>query len=130
MLMSNFAHRKHTDSLKSAISGLITAFRTQPNFKIMFLAVFCVLCAGIILKINYFEWLFLILSIALVYMAEMINTAIEAMVDLVTNEWRQDARIAKDVGGGMVLLSVIFTLIVGVVIFLPKLLTLFTYSNF
>ncbi len=93
----------------------------------MFLAVFCVLCAGIILKINSYEWLLIILSITLVYVTEMINTAIEAMVDLVTNEWRQDAKIAKDIGGGMVLLTVMFTVVIGVIIFLPKLLALFIF---
>ena len=55
----------------------------------------------------------------MVFVAEMVNTSIEAMVDLITTEWREDAKIAKDVSSGMVLMAVIGSIIVGALIFLP-----------
>jgi diacylglycerol kinase len=122
--VSNFQHRKHKDSLVSAFRGVFTAFATQPNFKIMFCAVFCVVSAGIIFKLNSSEWLTISLIVAVVFIAEMINTSIEAIVDLVTDEWRKNAKIAKDVAGGMVLLTVIFAVIIGTIIFFPKLILL------
>lgn len=128
--MENFRHRHHRDSFFSALYGLLTAFRTQPNFKIMFLAIFCVINAGIILRISSSEWLFMIVGTGLVFISEMINTSVESIVDLVTEEWRQNAKIAKDIGGGMVLLAVIIASIIGIFIFLPKLLVLFNFSNF
>jgi diacylglycerol kinase len=122
--MSSFSHIKHKDSLKSAMNGLVSAIKTQPNFKIMFFAVFCTLSAGIIFGLENSEWLTISIVIALVFIAEMINTSIEAIVDLVTEEWRENAKIAKDVAGGMVLLTVMFAVIIGGIIFLPKILLL------
>lgn len=123
--MSNFQHRQHKDSLASAIRGILTAFTTQPNFKIMFFAVFCVVSAGAILRLNASEWLIISITVAVVFIAEMINTSIEAVVDLVTGEWRRNAKVAKDVAGGMVLLTTIFALIIGLIIFLPKVFVIF-----
>ena len=60
----------------------------------------------------------------MVFVAEMLNTAVEAMVDLITIEKRQDAKIAKDVAAGMVLVSAFFSIIIGLYIFLPKVLQL------
>jgi diacylglycerol kinase len=118
--MPNFQHRHHTDSFKSALIGLKTAFSTQPNFKIMLFSVLVVVTLSVYLMISEAEWLVLIVMFLLVFTAEMINTSIEAVVDLVTEEWRQNAKVAKDVSGGMVLLSVFFSIIVGIIIFLPK----------
>jgi diacylglycerol kinase len=120
--MPNFQHRRHKDSFLSAVSGLKTAFSTQPNFKIMIFFTVLTVLLGMLFLLSEFEWLTLILTFSLVYIAEMINTSIEAVVDLVTEEWRTNAKIAKDVSGGMVLLTVSFSFIVGTIIFLPKII--------
>jgi len=60
----------------------------------------------------------------MIFVAEMVNTSIESVVDLVTLERRQDAKIAKDVSAGMVLVSAIIASIIGLYIFLPKLISL------
>lgn len=123
--MSDFKHRKHIDSFDSAARGIWTAFQTQPNFKVMMVALVILVFGGIFFGLTLTEWAILILTAGLVFVAEMVNTSIEAVVDLVTKEWREEAKVAKDVGGGMVLLAVIFAVIVGLYIFLPKLLIKF-----
>ncbi len=60
----------------------------------------------------------------MVIVAEMVNTTIESMVDLITSEWRQNAKVAKDVSAGMVLVSSVFAVIIGIYIFVPKILNL------
>lgn len=120
-MMTDFQHRRHVDSLSSALWGLILALKTQPNFKIMFIFAFLSLFVGVLLKITRLEFLIVILTIMIVFVAEMLNTSIESVVDLVTAEWKQEAKVAKDVAGGMVLLSVFFAFIIGAIIFLPKL---------
>lgn len=121
MPMPDFQHRRHVDSFSSAFRGLIFALKTQPNFKIMFAFAFLSVFVGFFLKITRLEFLIIILTIMVVFLCEMINTSIESVVDLVTEEWRENAKIAKDVSGGMVLLSVVFSFVIGLVIFLPKL---------
>jgi diacylglycerol kinase len=81
-----------------------------------------VVLAGIYFSISFYEWITLILTFNLVIVSEMLNTAIEAMVDLITLERRQDAKVAKDVSAGMVLVSAIFSIAIGLFIFVPKIL--------
>lgn len=68
------------------------------------------------------EWVIITLTVFLVFVAEMVNTSIEAMVDLITTEWHEEAKIAKDVSSGMVLMAVLGSIIIGALIFLPHLL--------
>jgi len=77
---------------------------------------------SIVLKVNPFEMGILGIMILLVMITEMINTAIERMVDLIIKEHREDAKIAKDVAAGMVFLTAAGSLIVGLLIFLPYIL--------
>jgi len=77
---------------------------------------------GYYFSISWVEWLVLIFTFNMVITAEMVNTSIEAMVDLISLEWRKDAHIAKDVSAGMVLIAAIFSVIIGIYIFLPKIL--------
>ena len=123
--MADFKHRKHFDSFASAWRGIIISLQTQPNFQIMILATAVLIFAGAFFQLSQIEWVVLTVMVAVVFIAEMVNTSIEAMVDLITKEWREEAKIAKDVGGGMVLLSVFMSIIVGTIVFLPKLLRLF-----
>ena len=117
----SFKHRHHHLSFRTALSGLILAAKTELNMKIIIICAILVVGAGFLLKISYNEWLTVILTIALVFLAEMINTSIEAVADLITSQWHEDAKIAKDVAGGMVLLVSFFAFVIGLMIFLPKL---------
>jgi len=108
--------RKHKISFKNAFSGLFWAFSTQPNFKIHFTLATLVLLAGFYLRIPFSEMTILILTIVLGLVAEMINTSIEAMTDLITLRWSKQAKIAKDVSAGMMLLTAIGAVLVALLI--------------
>ena len=76
--------------------------------------------AGIILKINVIEWIICIILFAIVISAELFNTAIETVVNMITMEKNEKAKIAKDVSAGAVLVTAIGSAIVGLIIFIPK----------
>ncbi len=117
--------RAHKVSLKHALDGFIHNIQTQPNFRFHLIATICAVLLGIYFSISMTEWLVLIFTVNMVLVSEMVNTAIEAMVDLITLEIRQDAKIAKDVSAAMVLVSATMAVVIGLVIFLPKIISLF-----
>lgn len=108
------------DSLKNAIEGLIYSITTQSNIrKQLFIAVL-VLILSLFYKFTTTEFLCLVFAIVLVIFAEMINTAIETVVDLYTDLYHPKAKIAKDVGAGSVLLMSINSVIVAYFLFLRE----------
>lgn len=111
--------RQHTLSFKHAFDGLLLAFRTQPNFRIHFILSVCAIILGWYLRISHVEWAILIFTIVLGITGELLNTAVEAVTDLVTKEWREEAKIAKDVSAGMMLFIAIGSVFVAGFIFLP-----------
>lgn len=114
--------RAHKVSFKHAFDGLIHNLKTQPNFRFHLLATICVILLGIYFSISSIEWLILVFTINMVLVAEMVNTSIESMVDLITLERREDAKTAKDVSAGMVLVSSFLAVVVGALVFLPKII--------
>jgi len=112
----------HKISFKHAFDGCLYAIRTQPNFRVHLLATVAVVFLGLYFSISPVEWLILVFTINTVLVAEMVNTSIETMVDLITIERRTDAKIAKDVASGMVLISATLSMVVALIIFLPKIL--------
>lgn len=113
--------KRHHISLKNALSGLKYAFTSQPNFKIHFTLSALVLLAGFYLQVSQSGMAILVLTIVFGLGCEMINTSLESMTDLITKEWRQNAKIAKDVSAGMMLLSAIGAILVALLILGPKL---------
>ena len=118
--------KKLAKSFDYAIQGIHYAFRNQQNVRIHVLAAFLVIGAGIFFKLNPFEMGIVAVMILLVLVTEMINTAIEMMVDLITKEHREEAKIAKDVASGMVLVTALGSIIVGILIFLPYIIHYFS----
>ena len=111
--------RQHHISFKNALSGVKYAFFTQPNFRVhLFLSTLAVIGAKI-LSISNTEMIIIIFTIVLGIAGEMINTAIESVTDLVTTEWRKEAKISKDVSAGMMLCISIGAFAIACVIFLP-----------
>ena len=115
---------QHHISFRNAFSGVSWALRTQPNFRIHLVISFIAVCLGFYLELEANEWAIILFTIILGLSAEMINTSLEAMTDLITTEWRQQAKIAKDVAAGMMLTVACGAVVVGVIIFGPKLLIL------
>jgi len=113
--------RAHKISFYHAWNGIVYALTTQPNFRFHFLAAFIAIIAGFFFKISNIEWVVVGFTIMTVLVAETINTAMESMVDLLTDKYHLDAKRAKDVSAGMVLIAAIFALFVGAIIFYPHL---------
>lgn len=109
-------------SFKYAIRGLIYVLRTQRNAWIHLAATTLAILAGIIFKITRQDWLWIILAIAAVWTAEIINTALETLVDLVSPEINPLAKIIKDSAAAAVLILAAFSVVVAGLIFLPYLI--------
>lgn len=112
-------------SFKYAFEGIWHALRTNRNLRIDFIIALLVIILSLILQINPYEKGVLGITILLVICSEMINTSLEEMVNLITNEHRKEAKIAKDVAAGMVLIAAIGSVIVGIFIFTPYIARLF-----
>lgn len=107
-----------------AIRGIGFVIATERNFKIHILVAFLIFLLGFFLKITKLEWFALVFSIFLVLILEAINTAIEISVDLTTKKKRLRAMLAKDISAGAVLLAVINAIIIGLIVFSNRLLSL------
>lgn len=111
--------RQHHISFKNAFAGLFWAVKTQPNFRVHMVISLIVISMSVYFQITAVEKIILLFTILLGLSGEMINTALESMTDLITKEWRQEAKIAKDVAAGMMLLIAMGAVVIGAVIFLP-----------
>ncbi len=109
--------KRFTSSFTYAWSGLRHAIRHEQNMKIHLTLAILILGLSLIFKIPLYEKLILLLVIGIVIALEVINTAIERVVDLVTKEYHPMAKVAKDVSAGAVLAFSIFAAIIGIVIF-------------
>ena len=101
-----------------AFQGIFTCVRKERNMKIHCVA--AVFVAGVILKISAIEWCICMVLFGLVMALEHVNTAVEAVVDMVTEEYHPLAKVAKDTAAGAVLIAAIMAAIAGCIIFLPK----------
>lgn len=117
--------KRHHISFKNALSGLFWALQTQPNFRVHLVLAILAIWLGYYLNINRVERAIIIFTIVLGLSAEMINTTLETMSDLITQEWRQEAKIAKDVAAGMMLTVAGGAVVVAIIIFVPYLLQRF-----
>lgn len=109
-------------SLRYALAGLRTLLKTQHNAWIHALATVLVVAAGAYFQVSIAEWLWLVLAMTLVWMAEGFNTALELLADAVTQEQHPLIGQAKDVAAGAVLISALAALIIGVLVLGPHLL--------
>jgi diacylglycerol kinase len=107
-----------------SFNGIRVATLTQLNFRVHLVAALLAVVMGFALHIAVNEWLWISLCIASVLVTEMLNTAIEFLTDLVSPQYHELAGKVKDVSAGAVLISALFALITGAVIFLPKILAL------
>ena len=112
---------KLINSFKYAIQGFVSSFKTERNMKIHILAMIIVILLGIYLKISSGEWCIIAISIAVVLSGELFNTAIETIVDMVSPEKNPKAKLAKDISAAAVLVLALGAVVVGIIIFLPKL---------
>ena len=112
-------------ALRHASDGLSHAFKTQANFRIQLVLAWLVIILSLILNLNILDFSIILFAIILVLSAEMINTAFETFTNLVGASWRHQAKIAKDVAAGMVLVVSVGAALVGLIVFTPYLKTFF-----
>lgn len=116
--------KKIINSFKYAICGIKTSLKSERNMKIHVTTMILVIIMGIILKISKFEWLICIILFSIVIGAELFNTSIEIVVDMITKEKNEMAKKAKDISAGGVLVIAIGSAIIGLIIFIPKIILL------
>ena len=107
-------------SFTFAISGIFHAIRNERNMKIHSVITIIVIILSWIYHLSAIEWMFISFAICGVLALELVNTAIERVVDLVTKDFHPLAKQAKDVAAGAVLLYAILSVVIGCIIFLPK----------
>jgi diacylglycerol kinase (ATP) len=109
------------DSFNYAVSGIITSLKTEKNMKVHYIIAILIIISSLFFDFTRIEFLLLLFSISLVVITEMINTALERVVDLITEDFHPLARIVKDVAAGAVLIAAINSIIVGYLLFFDRL---------
>lgn len=117
--------RRLFKSFKYALDGLRYAFKYEQNLLVHIVATVLVIIFGFLFKISLGEWLVLVLIIGMVIATELINTSIEATIDLCTSEIHPLAKVAKDTAASAVLVFAFTAVIIGLIIFVPKIIEVF-----
>lgn len=113
--------KKFIKGFNFAINGLKYTIKTQINFKVHLVAACLAISTGLYLELNSEEWLWISFAIGIVLIAELLNTAMEALTDLLSPEYNPKAGNIKDISAAMVLISSFLALVIGLLIFVPKL---------
>lgn len=116
--------KKITNSFKYAGEGFYSSFKTERNMKFHIMIMILVIIAGILLKISKSEWIICIICFTMVIGGELFNTAIETVVDIAMPYKNEKAKLAKDISAAGVLVLAIGSAIIGLIIFVPKILNL------
>jgi diacylglycerol kinase len=114
-------NRHLMDSFKCAFKGISQAFKTERNFKLHVLAMIIVLLLAWYLNFTESEYIILVIAIVIVMVTELLNTAVEYTVDLVCGDkYNELGKYAKDIAAGATLLAAFGALIIGCILFIPK----------
>jgi undecaprenol kinase len=121
-LKDNKRKYKYSETFKFALEGIRVSIKNEKNIRFHLLISVFVIVFAIIFNLSQTEWIFILIAIAGMIVVEMINTAIERVVDLVTDQYHPLAGQAKDIAAGAVLIYAILSVIIGMIIFIPKIL--------
>lgn len=122
--------KKLLTSFRHAFHGLGYLLQYEQNFKIHIFFGILALILGLILKIDYYEFLFILVIIAFVAMAEIVNTVLENILDIMHPDYHHKIKIIKDATAGVVLFASAVSVIVGLIIFGPKIISLINNFQF
>lgn len=125
MTSEKFSIQKRIKSFSYAFRGLFLLFKDQHNARIHLVVGLIVILSGFYFEIDFGEWIVITITIALVLGAELMNSAIEYLCDVVSKEYHPAIRDAKDMAAGAVLILSIGAAIIGSIIFIPHILKLF-----
>ena len=106
-----------------ARNGIKLIFRNERNFRIDLIFAIVVVVAGFLFQVSHTDWIALSLVISMVFISETVNSAIEALCDTVSLEYKVNIKYAKDVSAGAVLVSAIVSVVTGLIVFLPYLVS-------
>lgn len=119
---NKWKNKNFKDSVKNAFNGIMYILKNERNFRIQIIAALLVIIASFVLRLELIEIAIIVLVIFLVLLLEFINSAIEIVIDMYTEEYNEKAKVAKDISAGAVTLTALMSVIIGIIIFLPKIL--------
>lgn len=122
MKQQKFSIKNRLKSFKFAFNGLGILWKEEHNSRIHFIATVGVLIAGFVFKISAFEWIAIIFSIGLVFALELINSSIEKLADFVSPNKHDKIKKVKDLSAAAVLICAVAALVVGLIVFIPKII--------
>lgn len=123
-MLNKWKSKNFFDALKNSINGIFYVIKNEKNMKIELVFAILAIITSFFLKINAIEFIIILFVIFFVLFAEFINSAIENVVDLYTLEYNETAKIAKDISAGAVTIVSFLSIIIGVIIFLPKIINI------
>ena len=121
-----FSISQRLRSFKYAFAGLKTLFSEEHNARIHVFVAMAAIVLGFVLKISLNEWIALVIVMSLVFICELFNTSLEALADFVSPEKHPQIKKVKDLAAAAVLISALSALITGIILFIPKIITLCT----
>lgn len=123
MKKNQFSLRKRLQSFQFAFNGLRLLLKEEHNARIHLFAAVCVVVAGFLCRISALEWIALIFAIGFVFALEIVNSAIENISDFISPNYHEQIKRVKDLAASSVLISTITAVIVGFIIFIPRIIT-------
>ncbi len=125
MKSQKFSIRKRLNSFKYAFNGLRVLIKEEHNARIHLLASICAIMAGLFFRISSSEWIAIVFAIGLVISLEIINSSIENMADFISPQKNEKIKRIKDLSAAAVLVGAFVALVVGLLIFVPKIIDLY-----
>lgn len=117
--------KRFLNSIKYSVDGLVNAYQNEQSLWLHAMCTIIIVILGFALQISFIQWAIIVISLVIVLAVELLNTAIEATVDLVTKEIHPLAKVAKDCGSAAAFVSSIMVFIICCFIFIPKIIALF-----
>lgn len=124
MAKSNFSWKDRIRSFNYAFNGLKIIWQEEHNFRVHLVAAILAMMLSYLLRISHYEWLAVIFAIGFVLVCELLNTAVEHLADFVCQEKNPDIKRIKDIAAAAVVLSSLTALLIGLIIFIPRILLL------
>ena len=119
-----FSLKRRFESFKYAFNGLKILIKEEHNARIHLMATIVVIVAGFAFKISFNEWTAILLAIGLVFALEALNSSIENLADFVAPDINENIKKAKDLGAAAVLIGAIVAIVIGLIVFVPKIINL------
>ena len=117
--------KRFLNSIKYSVDGLVNAYQNEQSLWLHAMCTIIIVILGFLLQIKFYEWAVIVIALVVVLAVELLNTAIEATVDLITKEIHPLAKVAKDCGSAAAFVSSIMVFIICCFIFIPKIIALF-----